>query len=256
MGSWRKVGAFLGLVPDDSHQYDADGYEVAGYQGVGHDGAGHDGAAYESAGYDGAGYDRAEYRAVDQARADQADHHRAGYVAPGYQGGPEVAGHAGSSPYARDDADGHQAPSYRTDLQEAEPARTEQRNRRSGRRSFSAEPVTQGALAMKADQRRDGDSSTPARPASVKLTGFGEARIVGEKYRDGQSVILDMTGMSDADARRLVDFSAGLAFSLRGSIEKVAPKVFMLLPAEADIAGGSATALEDARAYVGSYAGR
>jgi cell division inhibitor SepF len=69
-------------------------------------------------------------------------------------------------------------------------------------------------------------------------------------------VILDMTDMSDADARRLVDFSAGLAFSLRGSIEKVAPKVFMLLPAEADIAGGAAHALEDARAYVGGYAGR
>ena len=65
-----------------------------------------------------------------------------------------------------------------------------------------------------------------------------------------------MTGMSDSDARRLVDFSAGLAFSLRGSIEKVAPKVFMLLPAEADIAGGAASALENARAYVGGYAGR
>lgn len=109
---------------------------------------------------------------------------------------------------------------------------------------------------MQADQRRDVDSSTASRPASVKLTGFGEARIVGEKYRDGQSVILDMTGMSDGDARRLVDFSAGLAFSLRGSIEKVAPKVFMLLPAEADIAGGAANALEDARAYVGAYAHR
>ena len=63
--------------------------------------------------------------------------------------------------------------------------------------------------------------------------------------------------MSDSDARRLVDFSAGLAFSLRGSIEKVAPKVFMLLPAEADIAGGARpSALENARAYVGGYAGR
>jgi cell division inhibitor SepF len=109
---------------------------------------------------------------------------------------------------------------------------------------------------MQADQRRDTDPSAAARPASVKLTGFGEARIVGEKYRDGQSVILDMTDMSDGDARRLVDFSAGLAFSLRGSIEKVAPKVFMLLPAEADIAGGAASAMENARAYVGGYAGR
>ena len=208
MGSWRKVGAFLGLVPDDNHSYDD---EHADYDQPHYDGSRYDG--------DDAGHYAARY---DSAGEDSGDDPRAGH------------GYTGSSPvgYGHEDGD------------------------RSGRRGFSSEPVTQGALAMKADQRRDMDSSTAARPASVKLTGFGEARIVGEKYRDGQSVILDMTDMSDADARRLVDFSAGLAFSLRGSIEKVAPKVFMLLPAEADIAGGAAHALEDARAYVGSYAGR
>ena len=85
---------------------------------------------------------------------------------------------------------------------------------------------------------------------------YSEARTIGEQYRDGTPVIMNLTEMEEADAKRLVDFAAGLAFALRGSIEKVAPKVFMLLPAEADIAGGSAHALEDARAYVGGYAGR
>ena len=217
MGSWRKVGAFLGLVPDDNHPYDD---EHAGYDQPRYDGARYDGG--DEAGH----YGNGRYDTADDGHADS------GYADAGYaETGP---------------ADG-----YDTDNN-----RSAARGDRSGRRGFSSEPVTQGALAMKADQRRDMDSSTAARPASVKLTGFGEARIVGEKYRDGQSVILDMTDMSDADARRLVDFSAGLAFSLRGSIEKVAPKVFMLLPAEADIAGGSAHALEDARAYVGGYAGR
>jgi cell division inhibitor SepF len=97
-----------------------------------------------------------------------------------------------------------------------------------------------GALAVKPEavplQSARTQEPASARPATVKLTGFSEARIIGEKYRDGQSVILDMTDMSDSDARRLVDFSAGLAFSLRGSIDKVAPKVFMLLPPDADIA--------------------
>lgn len=215
MGSWRKVGAFLGLVPDDNHPYDDEH-------------AGDDQARYEGR-YDG-GYDAGHY---GSSRYDPADEDGVDDVHASH-------GYAGSSPVDH----GH------------EDSRAAGRGDRSGRRGFSSEPVTQGALAMKADQRREMDSSTAARPASVKLTGFGEARVVGEKYRDGQSVILDMTDMSDADARRLVDFSAGLAFSLRGSIEKVAPKVFMLLPAEADIAGGSAHALEDARAYVGGYAGR
>ena len=54
--------------------------------------------------------------------------------------------------------------------------------------------------------------------------------MIGEKFREGKPVILDMTEMDDAGARRLVDFAAGLAFALRGSIDKVTTKVFMLLP--------------------------
>ncbi len=226
MGSWRKVGAFLGLVPDDGNPYGSESY----------DGAGYDGPDYEHGGSD--GYDdlRGSHSAGSYSRDTDSP---AGYPEGGYQSRK---------------LDGYPEGGYRPGA--AEPARSAPQAARSSRRSFGVESVTQGALAMKTDQRRDSDSSTASRPASVKLTGFGEARVVGEKYRDGQSVILDMTGMSDSDARRLVDFSAGLAFSLRGSIEKVAPKVFMLLPAEADIAGGAASALENARAYVGGYAGR
>lgn len=236
MGSWRKVGAFFGLSPDEEHHYEGDGYDAAPYEGgdyepVGRNRDGHENLGQAGGGYQGGGYGGNEYEEVgyDRAVPDQAPgaHPAGAYPVGGYR-----SGGAGSTPAPAGNAG------------------------RSAKRSFSSEPITQGALAMQADQRRDVDSSTASRPASVKLTGFGEARIVGEKYRDGQSVILDMTGMSDGDARRLVDFSAGLAFSLRGSIEKVAPKVFMLLPAEADIAGGAANALEDARAYVGAYAHR
>lgn len=223
MGSWRRVGAFLGLVPDDSNPYDNESY---------------DSESYDSAGYDSAGYD--EDQPARGARPSGSSSRNAD--------GP--GGYADSA-YPDRKADQYAADSYRPGAAGSTP-----QSARGSRRSFGTEPVTQGALAMKADQRREADTSAASRPASVKLTGFGEARIVGEKYRDGQSVILDMTGMSDSDARRLVDFSAGLAFSLRGSIEKVAPKVFMLLPAEADIAGGAANALENARAYVGSSAGR
>ena len=76
---------------------------------------------------------------------------------------------------------------------------------------------------------------------------FAEARIIGEKYRDGLAVIMDMTEMADADARRLVDFAAGLAFAKRGSIDKVTTKVFMLLPSDVDVSA------EDRREYAGAY---
>ncbi|MCX4095230.1 cell division protein SepF [Nocardia sp. alder85J] len=64
---------------------------------------------------------------------------------------------------------------------------------------------------------------------------YAEAAIIGERFRDGTPVIMDLVEMSNADARRLVDFAAGLAFALRGSFDKVATKVFLLSPADVDV---------------------
>ena len=110
--------------------------------------------------------------------------------------------------------------------------------------------MTQGALAMQTRVETKVESATAVRPVTVKLTGFTDARVVGEKFREGQAVILDMTEMDDADARRLVDFSAGLAFAARGSIDKVTTKVFMLLPSAgvgADLEETRDAVLADAR---------
>lgn len=59
---------------------------------------------------------------------------------------------------------------------------------------------------------------------------YNDARMIGEHFRDGISVVMNLTEMPDGDARRLVDFAAGLIFGLRGSIEHVADKVFLLSP--------------------------
>jgi cell division inhibitor SepF len=48
-------------------------------------------------------------------------------------------------------------------------------------------------------------------------------------------VIMNLTEMSDSDAKRLVDFAAGLAFAMRGSIDKVTNKVFLLSPSNVDV---------------------
>ena len=63
---------------------------------------------------------------------------------------------------------------------------------------------------------------------------YNDARRIGEEFRDGTPVILNLTDMDDADARRVVDFAAGLAFGLRGTIEKVTKDVFLLSPANVD----------------------
>jgi cell division inhibitor SepF len=59
---------------------------------------------------------------------------------------------------------------------------------------------------------------------------YNDARIIGEHYRDYTPVIMNLTEMDDADAKRLVDFAAGLVFGHRGVIEKVTKSVFLLSP--------------------------
>jgi cell division inhibitor SepF len=65
---------------------------------------------------------------------------------------------------------------------------------------------------------------------------YNEARAIGEHFREGTPVIINLTEMVDSDARRLVDFSAGLIFGLRGSIDRVTNKVFLLSPANVEVA--------------------
>ncbi len=171
MGSWRKVGAFLGLVPEDGRR---DEY----------------GEEYQDGQYHDDGYETERGPEYD-------DHYDRGRPSPYQPSGPRAV------------PGGYES------------------------------PMTQGALAVQArpEPRRDfAESAGAIRPVTVKLTGFSEARIIGEKFREGKPVILDMTEMDDTGARRLVDFAAGLAFALRGSIDKVTTKVFMLLPPDTDMA--------------------
>jgi cell division inhibitor SepF len=64
---------------------------------------------------------------------------------------------------------------------------------------------------------------------------YMEARTIGERYREGTPVIMNLTDLDDADAKRLVDFAAGLAFGLRGSMDKVTNKVFLISPPDVDV---------------------
>ena len=64
---------------------------------------------------------------------------------------------------------------------------------------------------------------------------YNEARTIGEHFREGTPVIMNLTEMVDSDAKRLVDFAAGLIFGLRGSIDRVTNRVFLLSPASIEV---------------------
>ncbi|ALR11550.1 cell division protein SepF [Mycobacteroides saopaulense] len=102
--------------------------------------------------------------------------------------------------------------------------------------SLRGSAPTRGALAM--DPRRAAifeEGSPLSKITTLRPKDYSEARTIGERFRDGTPVIMDLVSMDNADAKRVVDFAAGLAFALRGSFDKVATKVFLLSPADIDV---------------------
>ena len=71
----------------------------------------------------------------------------------------------------------------------------------------------------------------PADIVTITAHQFDDARGMGEAFRAGKPVFLDLTQMDDDLAKRLVDFSAGITFVGHGTINRVGYRKFLLLPA-------------------------
>jgi|SRR6266404_4736246 cell division inhibitor SepF len=115
------------------------------------------------------------------------------------------------------------------DDQADRPEQIDEPDVRSGREDYAG--------YQPADWRTEHVSQTTdlARITTLHPRTYNEARTIGEHFREGTPVIMNLTEMVDSDAKRLVDFAAGLIFGLRGSIERVTNKVFLLSPANVEV---------------------
>jgi cell division inhibitor SepF len=66
---------------------------------------------------------------------------------------------------------------------------------------------------------------------------YKDAQVIAENFREGIPVIINLSQMSEQEARRLVDFASGLSQGLYGKIERVTSKVFLLSPAHIAVSG-------------------
>ena len=107
----------------------------------------------------------------------------------------------------------------------------------------SAPPIP--ASVPEQRERPAGGAAALARITTLQPRSYNEARTIGERYRDGVPVIMNLTELDDAAAKRLVDFAAGLAFALRGSIDKVTSRVFLLTPADVEVSADDARKLAE-----------
>jgi cell division inhibitor SepF len=214
MSAFRKAGVWLGLVEeDDEREYDR-GYRETGYRDRDRDRD--------------SGYRYADEFADEDEDVDEAP-------APPRARTPERV--RLSERTSRVDHD-------RDDDSRAE--RSERASVRSITRPSSASSDTSGALRY---ETRDNLALAPQSQVHQRVveeeqryqittlhpTTYREARTIGEHFRDGVPVIINLTEMDEGDARRLVDFAAGLAFGLRGTIERVTNRVFLLSPANVQV---------------------
>jgi cell division inhibitor SepF len=111
---------------------------------------------------------------------------------------------------------------------------------------MSVEAATRGSAAPRLAEPmvHEATESAAYQITTLQPRSYNEARQIGEAFREHIPVIMNLTDMSDDDAKRLVDFAAGLIFGLHGSIEKVTNKVFLLSPSNV------AVSAEDKRAIV------
>jgi len=148
-----------------------------------------------------------------------------------------------------DEMDGYDGEERRQEPQrtvERVPERSVEREVRSDRESrperehrAAVTPITrERSMSRVVPEPLGGDLS---RITTIHPRSYNEAKAIGESFRESVPVIMNLTDMDDADAKRLVDFSAGLVFGLRGSIERVTSKVFLLSPAHVEVTAEQAS---------------
>ncbi|MEV4725851.1 cell division protein SepF [Micromonospora humida] len=218
MGALRKAGVWLGLVEEDDERGYDEGYDKPGYRE----------SRYRSSRY------AEEFADDDEDDAEEPPAPR-----------PRLGDRGRLSERSSRLAEADRADDERSERAER-PERPERASVRSITRSGGTD--TSGALSY---HTRDNLALAPQaspreRPVvaeeeqryqitTLHPTTYREARTIGEHFRDGVPVIINLTEMDEADARRLVDFAAGLAFGLRGTIERVTNRVFLLSPANVQV---------------------
>jgi cell division inhibitor SepF len=280
MSALHRLKAYFGMVPVE--EFDAaefDGYQSeqrsghhsgyhAGYLSSSHDRQNHHQAVYAHQGYEPSAerVGTTSPRERDHAAPHSGARHPHGMAFDEYSSFAVSPGHpAASRAHSGRTASrptelwptqpwGSEAPvrgSLAIDPAAANAARID--GRASVRQPVAPQPQPFAAHGPRMDPLTEDGADPEASPLSRIVTlhphSYNEARPIGERYREGNPVIMNLTAMEDRDAKRLVDFAAGLAFALRGSIDKVTNKVFLLSPTNVDVSAEDRRRIAEGRFF-------
>jgi cell division inhibitor SepF len=78
---------------------------------------------------------------------------------------------------------------------------------------------------------------------------FSDAQEIGDRFKSGQPVIVNLQGAESALGRRMIDFCSGVTYALGGAMDKVADQVFLLTPSNVEVSAVEKRRLQERGLY-------
>ena len=116
----------------------------------------------------------------------------------------------------------------------------------------AAEDTTGGSVVMARPQARWCGQITPIQSAKVHVVApakFSDAQEIGDRFKNGQPVIVNLQNADRELARRMIDFCSGVTYALGGSMDKVADQVFLLTPTNVEVSAEEKRRLQERGLY-------
>lgn len=90
------------------------------------------------------------------------------------------------------------------------------------------------------DQGYDNPTVRPMRPTSVKPavlspTSFDDAKDIADRFKADQPVVMDLSTVDRDLSRRLIDFASGVCYAVGGSMERVRPGGYLIIPPSVEV---------------------
>jgi cell division inhibitor SepF len=109
---------------------------------------------------------------------------------------------------------------------------------------ITSRPVTGGASVR--------PIPSPVQNAKVHVVApakFADAQEIGDRFKNGQPVIVNLQSADRELGRRMIDFCSGVTYALGASMDKVADQVFLLTPSNVEVSAEEKRRLQERGLY-------
>jgi cell division inhibitor SepF len=113
----------------------------------------------------------------------------------------------------------------------------------------SREEFPGGVVARPAVVRPITPSVQSAKVHVVAPLKFSDAQEIGDRFKSGQPVIVNLQGAESGLGRRMIDFCSGVTYALGGAMDKVADQVFLLTPSNVEVSPEEKRRLQERGLY-------